>query len=82
MSPLEEKLSQFVEDEVMYEAVRSVLLSMCDMNTLTNDVPNAELGEKARAFLQAREIITKAYKEMERYRKHKTGNQSVGNPAF
>ena len=60
---------QFVEDTVMYEAVKAVLFSHCDLNTIKADTPNTVIGEKAHAFLQARRILEDGFRELNRSRR-------------
>lgn len=69
MNPYEEKLGQFIQDKAMFEAVKGVLLSHCDLNQISVDHPKDELGDITMSYLRARDIILKSFKEIEKYQK-------------
>lgn len=85
-SPLDEKLSQFVEDDVMFNAVRGFALSQCNLNNLYKknakfEYSNAQLLEMGRAWWQAREIIENTFKDLQKYRKITNTVAPNTNPA-
>lgn len=80
MNPNEEKLEQFVEDSVMFAAVRAILFSRCDLNSLSLDIPTAELAPRAAAYLQAREILEAGFRELSKYKKSTSASERETNP--
>lgn len=81
-NPYEEKLRQFCQDEVMFEAVRSVLLSRCDLNTaVVVEGDDAMLGQITRATITAREFIRLGFKDIEKYRHAPKVESTSPNPA-
>lgn len=86
MNPFQEKLAQFVEDDAMFNAVKGILFTQCDLNTMHRNVSfstttNEELGELARSWEQAREILVQGFKEIEKHRKRSQSTKTVVNPA-
>lgn len=85
MNPYEEKLAQFVEDEVMYGAVKAILEAKFDLNKMDyrdETVTNEVLGQLARAGIEGRDLLALGFKELDTYKKSKAG-ESKGdvNPA-
>lgn len=81
MNPLDEKLTQFVSDDVMFNTVKGAILSQCDLNSIEKNMPNIYLGETAKAWLQAREIIEHGFREIEKYKKQTREKKDSMNPA-
>ena len=79
MNPFQEKLEQFVQDEAMFNAVKGVFLSSCDLNTIKVTTPNVELGEITLGWLQARELIQQGFKELEKYRRKEARTETGEN---
>lgn len=87
MNPNEDKIAQFLEDTVMYSAVKAVLFAQCDLNKANTKVSfaetsNEQLGQLIRGWEQAREILTFGFKELEKYRKDTTEKSTGVNPAY
>lgn len=81
MNPYDEKLKEFASDEIMFNAVKQILLSNCDLNDLfkknaESSVTNADLSDMGRAWWQAGEIIRKGFKDIEVYRNRKVLDKS------
>ena len=87
MNPFEEKLTQFVEDEVMFNAVKGLLLSFCDLNGAAKKISYVEnkddalLGSIMRAWGEARKTIELGFKDLEKYRKRAENIKDDINPA-
>lgn len=83
MNPFEEKLTQFVNDEVMYSGVKNILLSRFDLNTLRMEEQSlALIGETAASWIVARRLLGEGFKDIEKYRnKRETVHTEDVNPA-
>ena len=69
MNPYEEKLAQFLDDEVMYSAVKSILEAEFDLNVqIKEDYSEVQIYELVSACRRGRERLTAGFKEMEKYR--------------
>lgn len=84
-SPYEEKLRQFAQDEVMFEAVRGLFLSNCDLNRIAEKLDasvhdNDRLGEIFRGFDAARAIINDTFHELEKYKTRTQDAPVTTNP--
>jgi len=75
MNPNDEKLSQFLEDGVMYAAVRSIIEQQFDANSLKN-VPRSERQTAVQAIFDGRLRIEKAFTEMEKFRQRDATNNN------
>lgn len=83
--PYEEKLREFAQDEVMFEAVRGVFFSHCDLNRVadkmtTDDKNDDRLGAIFRGFDAARAIINETFNELEQYKHRGTPSTPHTNP--
>ena len=81
MSPFGEKLIQFVEDEIMFNSVKGILESQFDLNRLIlKDIPNMELGERARAYLEGARLLREGFKELEKHKRDSKRDKENDNP--
>jgi len=81
-NPNEEKLANFVQDTVLFNAVRAILFSQFDLNEQEyGDKDNQGLGEITRAAIQGRELLTQGFKEIEKYKKQDNERPTNKNPA-
>ena len=71
--PYEEKLRQFLDDEVMVQAVRQILEKQFDVNTVKFDVESdsqdKHIGEIVRAMRGGAKLLAQGFKEIEKYRR-------------
>lgn len=84
MNPYAEKLAEFLEDEVMFNAVKNILLAQFDLNALfqnKSDIPSSEIFELGRAYTEGRNILEKGFKEIEKNKRHEPRDGSDINPA-
>ena len=68
MSPNTDKLAAFVEDEVMFHAVKAHLFSQFDANDLQL-VPRAERETAVQAIFDARIRLERGFKNLLKYKK-------------
>lgn len=82
MNPYEEKLAQFVEDDVMFNAVKAALFAHFDLNIhVTSGLPRAERFELVDACLLGGKRLEDAFKDLGKYRKSPASGNRTGNPA-
>lgn len=67
-NPNEDKLAQFVEDTVMYHAVKSILMSEFDANNLMN-TPRHERDTALQACFDGRAALEKGFNEINKHRR-------------
>lgn len=79
MDPNEEKLAQFIEDSVMYNAVKAILYAHFDANSLEL-VPRSERDTAVQAIFDGRKYLDKGFKDLERFRRRDASNKDENNP--
>lgn len=68
-NPNEEKLAQFVNDTVMFYAVKSILEAQFDLNSLVVEgLDNDQMGERTRACLEGRDKLRQGFRDIEKFR--------------
>lgn len=86
-NPYEEKLRQFADDEVLFHAVKGILMSHCDLNSVhehsktnfgTEDTET--LGHVTRGFGLAKHVLARGFKELEKYRTPAAPSRDAKNP--
>ena len=83
MNIIEEKIRQFLEDEIMYNAVKTAILDNFDLNKIDYSeerTTNENLGQITRAMIEGKDLVQKAFQNMEAYRRGKIKKETV-NPA-
>lgn len=68
MDPNQSKLEQFVEDDVMFHAVKAHLFSEFDANELMN-VPRGEREVVVQAIFEGRIRLERGFKDLLKYKK-------------
>jgi hypothetical protein len=83
MNPYEEKLAQFVEDEVMYLAVKGLLEAQFDLNVqIKDDMDNALITEIVRGCIDGRKRLREGFKNIDTHRKQPSDPHSTVNPGL
>ena len=84
MNPYEEKLAQFVEDDVMYQAVKSMLSSEFDMNIQVSldYTPNSQLVDIVRGVIDGSRRLKKGFEKIDTYRRQKEEVKTHVNPGI
>ena len=83
MNKLEkDKLRIFVQDTVLYNTVKRTLLSSIGEEFNFNDnLADEVIGQKTRARKEALKLLTRGFRELERYRQVETNNNQKINEA-
>ena len=81
MNPNEEKLAQFVEDTVMYHAVKAIIFEQFDLNKHIPSQPNSERYEAVIACIEGQKRLQQAFYELDKFKKYPTYPQNNTNPA-
>ena len=83
MNPNESKLTQFVEDTVMFLAVKAILFSEFDLNTVIvggETMSNEVLGQITHAKLGGRILLEAGFKELGKFKRPEQRDKPVDNP--
>lgn len=70
MNPNEEKIAQFLSDDVMYNAVKAILFSEFDLNIQYDaTITGAERYEQVQAILKGRTLLEKGFKALDVFKR-------------
>lgn len=82
MNIYEEKLKQFVEDTVLYQAVREILEAEFDLNVVVKEeTPSSELVEMVKSRIDGRKLLSNGFKKIDSFKQQQTVEKSKVNPA-
>ena len=83
MNPSEERINFFLEDTVLYSAVKDVLEAQFDLNKLTysEDKGNVQIFEELRGYIVGKKLLEKGFNELEKFRKSSHPLKDLTNPA-
>lgn len=80
MTPYEEKLRQFCQDEVMYQAVRAALFARFDANDLPAGVSRSERESAVTAVFDGRDRLNAGFKDIEKFKHTPKAGTAQENP--
>jgi len=82
MTPFDEKLAQFAEDQVMFNAVKNVLMDRFDLNVQYDvSLPNEQQREIVRGCLEGRKRLQDGFRKLETFKRMAKGTETLTNPA-
>lgn len=81
MDPNEEKLATFVEDDVMFHAVKAILFSHFDLNNVVNtSEAMTEQFDRVMAVARSRNLLEEGFKDLLKFKKGSRGEKNTSNP--
>lgn len=81
-NPYKEKIGEFLEDEILLNAVKNILEVQFDLNIeMKNEMSNAQIAEIVRGCLDGKKRLEKGFKELEKFKKSKSEEKEMLNPA-
>jgi len=79
-NPSEEKLAAFVADEILFAAVKAILLEQFDLNLEVADTMSDEqIAELVSARVRGRKLLKQGFRQIENYKRDNATGSLINN---